>query len=117
MTKNNIILDKSFDFALEIIKVYKYLIFQKKEYVMSKQLLKAGTSIGANCVEADSAQSHRDFIAKMSISLKEANETRYWIRLLSYSDYLNDNDILNKSEEIIRILTKILKTARENEGK
>ncbi|MCK4696542.1 MAG: four helix bundle protein [Candidatus Cloacimonetes bacterium] len=117
MKKNNIILEKSFDFALEIIKVYKYLRFKKKEYVMSKQLLKAGTSIGANCEEADAAQSHKDFIAKMSISIKEAKETRYWIRLLLYSDYLDKKEILGKSEEIIRILTKILKTARENEEK
>ena len=115
MKKENIILEKTFDFALEIIKVYKYLRFQQKEYVMSKQLLKAGTSIGANAVEADSAQSHKDFIAKMSISLKEANETRYWIRLLLYSDYLDKKDILNKTEGIIRIITKILITARKNE--
>ncbi|MCD4698133.1 MAG: four helix bundle protein [Bacteroidales bacterium] len=115
MKKENIILEKTFNFALEIIIVYKYLRFQQKEYVMSKQLLKSGTSIGANAVEADSAQSHKDFIAKMSISLKEANETRYWIRLLLYSDYLDKRDILNKTEEIIRIITKILLTARKNE--
>ncbi len=116
MKKENIIIEKTFDFALEIIKIYKFLRFQQKEYVMSKQLLKSGTSIGANAVEADSAQSHKDFIAKMSISLKEANETRYWIRLLLYSDYLDQQDILNKSEEIIRIITKILITARKNEA-
>lgn len=115
MKKENIILEKTFDFALEIIKVYKVLRFEKKEYVMSKQLLKAGTSIGANAVEADSAQSHKDFIAKMSISLKEANETRYWIRLLLHSNYLKNNEILLKTEEIIRIISKILITARKNE--
>ena len=115
MKKENIIIEKTFDFALEIIKIYKFLRFQQKEYVMSKQLLKSGTSIGANAVEADSAQSHKDFIAKMSISLKEANETRYWIRLLLYSDYLYQQDILNKTEEIVRIITKILITARKNE--
>lgn len=116
MKKENIILEKTFDFALEIIKVYKYLRFQQKEYVMSKQLLKSGTSIGANAVEADSAQSHKDFIAKMSISLKEANETRYWIRLLLYSDYLDNREILDKTDEIIRIIAKILITARKNEN-
>ena len=116
MKKENIILEKTFEFALEIIKVYKFLRFQQKEYVMSKQLLKSGTSIGANAVEADSAQSHKDFIAKMSISLKEANETRYWIRLLLYSDYLDKREILDKTEEIIRIISKILITARKNEN-
>ncbi len=113
--KENLILDKSFEFSLKIIEIYKYLTNQKHEFVMSKQLLRSATSIGANCEEADSAQSHRDFIAKMSISLKEAKETRYWIRLLLYSKYLVKNDILEECESIIKILTKILLTAKDNE--
>jgi four helix bundle protein len=83
---------------------------------MSKQLLRSATSIGANAVEADSAQSHKDFIAKLSISLKEANETNYWLRLLNKSGYIKDKDILNKCNEIIRIITSILVKARNNEG-
>ena len=113
--KDNIILTKTFDFSLNTIEIYKHLIYKKKEYVMSKQLLKSATSIGANCVEADSAQSHKDFIAKMSISFKEANETRYWIRLLQYSKFINNKSILKECEEIIKILTSILNTAREKE--
>ena len=77
--KQNLILDKTFGFSLSIIEIYKYLTEEKKELVMSKQLLRSGTSIGVNCEEADSAQSHRDFIVKMSISVKEARVTHYWI--------------------------------------
>ena len=115
--KQNLILDKTFGFSLSIIEIYKYLTEEKKEFVMSKQLLRSGTRIGVNCEEADSAQSHRDFIAKMSISLKEARETHYWIRLLLKSGYLTKNDILNECESIIKILSKILITAKENEYK
>jgi four helix bundle protein len=114
--KKNIILEKTFDFSLIIIELYKKLRYDKKEYVMSKQLLRSATSIGANAVEADSAQSHKDFIAKLSISLKEANETNYWLRLLIKSGYIKDKDILNKCNEIIRIITSILVKARNNEG-
>jgi len=81
---------------------------------MSKQLLRAATSIGANAVEADSAQSHKDFIAKMSISFKEANETRYWIKLLLKSKFIIDKSLLFDCEEIIKIITAILNTARNN---
>ena len=107
----NLILEKTFDFALEVIGVYTFLVYDKREYVMSKQLLRSATSIGANAVEADSAQSHRDFIAKMSISLKEANETKYWIRLLNKSKYINNQKIYQECEEIIRIITAIIKIA------
>lgn len=115
--KQNLILKKTFEFSLSIISTYKFLTDEKKEFVMSKQLFRSGTSIGANCEEADSAQSHRDFIAKMSISVKEARETHYWIRLLLKSGYLTKNDILNECESIIKILSKILITAKENEYK
>ena len=88
MKKNNEVLDLSYKFSLLIIDTYKYLI-KRKEYVMSKQLLRSGTSIGANITESQAAQSKADFISKMSISLKEAWETRYWIRLLKNSKYLS----------------------------
>ncbi|MDD3123837.1 MAG: four helix bundle protein [Candidatus Izemoplasmatales bacterium] len=114
MKTENIILDKTFDFSLKIIELYKTLIFEKKEFVMSKQLLRSATSIGANAVEADSAQSRKDFIAKMSISFKEANETKYWIKLLIRSGFIERNDILESCDEIIRILTSILNSARKN---
>jgi len=117
LKKNNLILDKTFEFSLSIIKIYKTLQYEKKEYVMSKQLLRSATSIGANAVEANSAQSHRDFIAKLSISFKEANETLYWLRLLSKSGYLTSKSIFDECEEIIRIITSILVTARKNEEK
>jgi four helix bundle protein len=116
MKENNTVIDKTFSFSLKVIEIYKYLQTTKHEYVMSKQLLRSATSIGANSVEADSAQSHKDFIAKMSIAFKEANETRYWIKLLLLSNYLTKDSILQDCEEIIKIITAILNTARINEG-
>ena len=88
MKGNNVIVDKSKKFALRIVKAYKYLA-DKNEYVLSKQMLRSGTSIGANVKEAIRAQSKPDFIAKMSIALKEASETEYWIELLTESEYLS----------------------------
>ena len=114
MKENNVILEKTFDFSLRVIEIYKFLTEKKHEFIMSRQLLRSATSIGANCEEADSAQSHKDFISKMSISLKEARETRYWIRLLLKSKYLTDKNILDECEAIIKILTRILLTARDN---
>ncbi len=115
--KNNVILEKTFEFSIKVIEIYKFLTEEKREFIMSKQFLRSATSIGANSEEADSAQSHKDFIAKMSIALKEAKETRYWIRLLLGTKYITKKDILDECEAIIRILTKILITARENENK
>ncbi|WP_234362460.1 four helix bundle protein [Francisella tularensis] len=92
MSGKNIILDKSFDFAVRVVNLYKYLCNQKKEYVLSKQLLRSGTSIGANVNESQAAQSIKDFIAKMSITSKEARESRYWIELLISTEYLNAED-------------------------
>ena len=89
MKQNNLILDKSFAFAVRIVKLYKYLCDEQKEYVLSKQLLRCGTSIGANINEAQAGQSKADFIAKMSIASKEARETNYWIELLIETKYLN----------------------------
>ena len=111
----SIIKNKSFELSLKIIKLYKKLL-NEKEYVISRQLLKSGTSIGANVEEALAGQSKKDFIAKMSISSKEARETKYWLRLLKESELtlLNVNDELVDIEEIIRILTSIVKTSQEN---
>lgn len=116
--KESIIEKKSFEFALQIIEVYKKLIYESKEYVLSKQFLRAGTSIGANVVEGEDAQSKKDFIAKMGIALKEACETRYWIKLLSSSKYLdtyNSNRLSKKCDEIIRILRSIIKSCKEKQ--
>ena len=117
--KDNIILDKSFEFAIRVVKLYKYLCDDKKEYVLSKQLLRAGTSIGANINEAQAGQSKADFIAKMAIASKEARESKYWIDLLIKTDYLDINEnhvksLLNDIEEIIKSLTSIVKTSMEN---
>lgn len=116
--KDNVVLNKSFDFALEIIELYK-ILKSKNEFVISKQLLRSGTSIGANVEEATAAQSKKDFTTKMSIASKEARETRYWLRLLNQSklveyDYKN---YLNKIDELIRIITAIVKTAQSNLSK
>ena len=92
MKQENIILDKSFAFSVRIVKLYKYLCNEKKEYVLSKQLLRCGTSIGANINEAQAGQSKNDFIAKMSISSKEARESKCWIDLLIATQYLDIND-------------------------
>ena len=118
--KDNIILNKSFDFAIRVIKLYKHLCDDKKEYILSKQLIRSGTSIGANINEAQAGQSKRDFIAKMSIASKEARESKYWIDLLIKTDYLNINEthvrsLLNDIEEIVKLLTSIVKSSQENE--
>lgn len=115
MKKENVILEKSFDFALQIIELYKKLV-AGKEFIISKQLLRSGTSIGANIEEATAAISKRDFIAKMSISSKEARETKYWLRLLERSKLANIevSDELKEVEHIINILTAIVKTSQTN---
>jgi len=113
MENENLIERKSYDFALRIIKVYKFLI-KKNEFVLSKQILRSGTSIGANIVEAQEAISKKDFRNKMSISLKEAVETKYWLNLLKDSEYLTEiqiKDLVKDLNEIIKILSKIVKNA------
>lgn len=119
MKQDNIILDKSFDFAIRVVKLYKYLCDEKKEYVLSKQLLRSGTSIGANINEAQAGQSKADFVAKMAIASKEARETKYWIDLLIKTDYLDINEnhvqsLINNIEEIIKLLTSIVKSSQGN---
>ena len=108
--------EKTYAFALRIIKAYNFLT-SKNEYVLSKQLLRAGTSIGANCREATYAQSKMDFINKLSIALKEANETIYWLELLHDSDFIDDksfNSIHGDGLEILKLLISIIKTSKEN---
>ena len=114
--KDNIIETKSFDFAVRIVNLYKYLTEINKEFVLSKQLLRSGTIIGANVSEAERGQSKADFYAKMSIALKEANETYYWIRLLYQTEYLNQEQfesIENSIKEIIALLTSICKSTQK----
>lgn len=113
----NIIKEKSYKFALEIINLYKSLQIQN-EYVLSKQLVRAGTSIGANVEEATAAQSRKDFVSKMSIASKEARETRYWLKLLNdskLSEKINFTGPLKRSDEIINLLTSIVKTTQQNQ--
>lgn len=115
VVNDNIILNKSKAFALRIIKLYKYLCETKREYVLSKQLLRSGTSVGANVKEAVHAQSKPDFYAKMYISYKEANESEYWLELLHESDYITDdefNSICEDCRELIKILASITKTQK-----
>ena len=108
----NIIEEKSFNFAVRVVNLHKHLTAEKKEFVLSKQLLRSGTSIGANLCEAQRGQSKADFNAKMNIALKEANESEYWIRLLHRTDYLTDeeyNSIEKDAKELIAILVSICK--------
>ena len=115
--EDNLILVKSKAFALKIIRLYKYLCEEKKEFVLSKQVLRSGTSIGANAKEASMAQSKKDFEAKLSIALKESGETEYWLELLHDSDYIGNasfESIYADNKELIRILTSILKSSRSN---
>ena len=115
MKKDNVIQEKSYQFAIKIVKTSKYLVDQKKEFILSKQLLRSGTSIGANVEEAIGGQSKKDFFAKLSISYKEARETKYWIRLLFDTDYINEptkTELLNDCEEILRIIGSIQNTIK-----
>ncbi len=112
---DNNIYELSKNFAVRIIKLFNYLKSEKKEYVMSKQILRSGTSVGANVREGRCAQSRADFINKMSIALKEANESAYWLEILHQTDYLDTplyNSIYDDCDKIIAILTKIVKTTK-----
>jgi four helix bundle protein len=113
--KENIIVLKSFQFSLHILQLHKQLVKQK-EYVISRQLLRCSTSIGANIEEAGAASSRKDFAAKMMIASKEAREAKYWLRLLQEDNFLNDyelSDLISEVDQIINILTKIVKTTQE----
>ena len=116
MEKDNVIVDKSKAFALRIIKMYKYLCDEKKEFVLSKQVLRSGTGIGANIREGVRGQSKPDFYAKLHISLKEAEETQYWLELLYESGYLPEKEyktIYSDCEELIKLLVSIVKTQKK----
>jgi four helix bundle protein len=112
--KQNLIQDRTFQFAVEIIKLYVQMT-EKKEYVLSKQLLRSGTSIGANVEEAIGGQSKRDFLSKMNIALKETRETNYWLRLIKESKLLDINldSNLQESKELTNILSAIVKTTKQ----
>ena len=113
--KKNVVADKSYSFALRIIKLYKHLVAEHKEYVLSKQILRSGTSIGALVKEAEQAQSKADFLNKINISLKEANETEYWLMLLKESRYIDEkqyNSIMPECLELIKILISIVKSTK-----
>ena len=115
MEKENLIKDKSLAFAIRIVKLYK-LLCERKEYVLSKQLLRSGTAIGALIRESEHAQSKADFINKLSIALKEANETEYWLILLMKTDYLNEaeySSIMVDCKEVLKLLISIIKTIKE----
>lgn len=114
--RENILYEKSFKFSIDIISLYKYITETKNEYIISKQILRSGTSIGANVKEGIVAQSKKDFLAKMYISLKEASETEYWLELLKESKYINDEmfyPIFNNCKEINRILYATVRTTKE----
>jgi four helix bundle protein len=110
MKTNNIIQQKSFAFAIRIVNLYKFLITEKKEYVLSKQLLRSGTSVGANIEESIGGQSDKDFLSKISIAYKEARESVYWLKLLQATDYLSEeqaDSLLKDAEELCKIIGKI----------
>ena len=118
--RENILVDKTIDFAARIVKLHKYLIKSHKETIISKQIFRSGTSIGANINEANYGQSTADFISKMHIALNETAETEYWLKLLVKSEYLSETEgasLINDCLEIKRILVSSIKTAKENKGK
>lgn len=116
MKKENIVKDKSLSFAIRIVNLYKYLVADKRETVMSKQLLRCGTSIGANIREAEQAQSRADFLSKQNIALKEANETEYWLELLMRTGFITQNEyesINNDCVELNKLLISIIKSTKQ----
>ena len=118
--KDSIVRDKSYAFALRMIKAYKYLTQEQREFVLSKQVLRSGTAIGALVKEAEHAQSLADFTNKMNIALKEANETEYWLMLLKDSEYIDKQSYIsihNDCSELIKLLASIVKTSKEKTEK
>ena len=114
----NVVQEKSFEFAVRIVYLCKYLCDEKKEYVLSKQVLRSGTSVGANIEEGLGGQSDKDFIAKLSIAYKEARETIYWIKLLSRTEYLSQeqaDSVLQDADELCKIIAKILITTKNKQ--
>ncbi len=118
MKKENVIQDKSYAFAIRIVNLYRFLCEQKKEFVLSKQLLRSGTSIGANIEESIGGQSEKDFYAKLNISYKEARETHYWLRLLQDTNSLSESEsksMLDDCDELLKIIGSIIKTMKTNQ--
>ena len=118
--KENILKDKSYKFALRIVSLYKYLMSEKKEFVLSKQVLRSGTAIGALVREAEFAQSKFDFVSKMSIALKEASETDYWLNIFKDTKYLTKKEFESMSVEcceLLKLLIAIIRTAKSKVGK
>ncbi len=116
MKRENIIMQKSYAFAVRIVRLYKHLSESKKEFVLSKQMLRSGTSIGANVEESIGGQSKHDFLSKISIAYKEARETIYWLRLLKDTDYISQvefDSIHTDADELCRILSKIQTSTKE----
>jgi len=119
MKENNIIVEKSYAFAIKIVNCYKCLYTEKKEFALSKQLVRSGTSIGANIEEAVGGQSRKDFFAKLYIAYKEARETKYWLRILRDTQFINNNtaeDLLADAEELLKLLGSILKTMKQTDN-
>ena len=117
MKEDNIIEEKSFEFAVRTVNLYKYLTSEKQEFILSKQLLRSGTSVGANISEAQQAQSPMDFLSKMSIALKESYESDYWLRLLYRTEYLTKdeyNSIITDCRTISKLLVSIIKSTKNN---
>ena len=117
MKENNQIAIDSKKYAIRIVNLYKYLNDVKKEFVMSKQILRSGTSIGANISESVFAQSRQDFVSKLSISLKEASETKYWLELLHETDFINDvqfDSLLDENSKLIGTLVNIINSTKNN---
>lgn len=117
MKENNVVVQKSYSFALRIIKLYKYLTSEKKEYPLAGQIVRSGTSIGANIEEAIGGSSRKDFKAKLEIAYKEARETKYWLRLLRDSEILElnlSNSLLTDCDELLKIITAIINTLKDN---
>ena len=114
---SNAVKEKSFAFAIRIVNLHRFLVAEKREFVLSKQLLRSGTAIGALVREAEQAESKLDFVHKMAIAFKEANETEYWLMLLKDSDYLDEKSYISihsDSEELIRLLASIVKSSKES---
>jgi len=119
MKDGNVIQEKSYSFAIRIVNLYKFLCEQNKEYVLSKQLLCSGTSIGANIEEGIGGQSEMDFFAKLNIAYKEARETHYWLRLLRYTGYLSESEsksMIDDCDDILKIIGSIIKTLKAKQN-
>jgi four helix bundle protein len=120
MPKDNVLKEKSYSFALRIVKLYQYMCTTKHEFTLSKQILRSGTAVGALVYEGECAQSKPDFISKLNIALKEANETGFWLMLLKDSGYISDKNyssIAEDCKELIKLLTRIIKTSKANIAK